>query len=701
MRKPLRIAVLLLSAAAGAAFGQAGPQRRVIVDLAGPGHGFRPDEAFGGGVDGAQQGDIDRLFTAHNMQAMRGAGLQAFTYRLRTELGVEAWHWNPVGTWSDAAHNQGYWTSSDRPGPPIQLSWGYKLPRRGDTQDNANNNDWSRLTDGDRATFWKSNPYLDPQALKDGEDHPQWLWLRLERTPIDAIRIDWADPYAVGFEVQYWTGRDDGDPSGKWITFPHGKVADGHGGSALLRLADTPIPTGYVRVLLHAGSHTAPPGSTDWRDRMGYAVREVSVGKLKPNGELEDVVRHVASHDGQTFTHVSSTDPWHRAVDRDPDLEQVGFDRLFASGLTFGKPAMVPTDLLFGTPENAEAELRYLARRGYPISRIELGEEADGQYASPADYGALYLQAVDRLKGILPGAALGGPSLQSAYTETVMLPDQPRFWNQGFVDYLKRRGRLGDLGFVSFEYYPFDDICGDIHAKLIEQTGLMAGIMERFAKDGVPAATPKVIAEYGFSAYSGRAMSEMPSALLMAGVNGQWLSQGGAAAYLFGYTPNWPANQHQACAGFGNMMTFMADPNGQATQPMPSYYTARLLTQAWTMPGHGLHRILPVETGDPAVKAYAVRRPDHRLGLLLINRSGARAFTLPLAAKGADGRVRPLAGPIEYWRYGPSQYAWKDAGEDSKPIRDLPPEHGRLARGAAGFALPADTVAVVLAADPG
>ena len=31
-------------------------------------------------------------------------------------------------------------------------------------------------------------------------------------------------------------------------------------------------------------------------------------------------------------------------------------------------------------------------KRGYPVSHIEMGEEPDGQYMLPEDYGALYLQ---------------------------------------------------------------------------------------------------------------------------------------------------------------------------------------------------------------------------------------------------------------------------------------------------------------------
>ena len=678
---------------AAPALGETLPRERVIVDPEARQASFRPDEFLGAAIDGSEQGEIDRELTPHNIAAMKSAGLRPLTYRLRTELGVEVWHWNPVGEWSDPKHQQGYWTSSDKAGKPIRLSWGYRLPRRGNTVDNATNDDYSRLTDGDRESFWKSNPYLDPSVLHDGQRHPQWLVLRFDHArPIDGATISWGTPFAVHYEVQYWTGATEYDPKGAWVTFPHGAIGDGRGGEVTLTLSDQPILTTHVRILLHQASGTAPPGSHDWRDRAGYAVREVFFGIRKADGSLDDVVVHSPTH-GQTFANVSSNDPWHRATDRNPNLEQAGIDRIFASKLGFGLPVMMPTGLLFDTPENIEAELRYIARRHYPVTQVELGEEPDGQYADPADYAALYLAIIDRAKAALPGARFGGPSLQSAFTD-LWMPAKPGSWNAGFVSYLRQRNRLDALGFVSFEYYPFDDICGDIHAKLIRQTRMLEEVAHRFDRDGVPRSIPRIITEYGFSAFSGRAMSEMPSALLMAGVNAQWLTLGGSAAYMFGYGPNLPINQHQPCAGYGNMMLQMADPHGQAAERMPSYWAARLLTEAWTLPGHGLHHLLAAKLDstdpDPDIVAYAVERPDRRLAVLLINRNAARAYQLELTSPHAS-----FTGKVDMYRYGPEQYAWLDDRAKSRPARSLPPARYRQ-MAVDPIDLPADTLAVVV-----
>ena len=208
------------------------------------------------------------------------------------------------------------------------------------------------MTDGDTNSYWKSNPYLT-QAYTGESDalHPQWVFLDLANSlPVSAIRIAWAEPYAVNYEVQYWTGEDPiKKPTlGVWVTFPGGAVHEGKGGAVTLQLADQPIAAQWVRILMRQSSNTCDThGSADKRNCVGYAIRKLYLGRTTADGKLHDVIRHTADQD-QTATYCSSVDPWHTPEDLDERAgDQLGLDYFFTSGATRKLPAMIPIAMIY------------------------------------------------------------------------------------------------------------------------------------------------------------------------------------------------------------------------------------------------------------------------------------------------------------------------------------------------------------------
>lgn len=714
-------AALVLALAAGLGAGAAAapatrqpPVDPIIIDISRPLNTVTPAAALGAALDGMGKGEVDGVLTPYNIEKMRAAGLRRITYRTRPELGIEAWHWSEEGTWSDPAHRQGYWTGSDNPSADAKVTWGYSLPRRGDTIDNANNLGYSRLDDGDPASFWKSNPYLDRRFTGLPASRPEWIVLSFGKlTRFDAARILWGAPFARHFLVQYWDGDDDFaegkqsvDDPGAWTTFPHGDVTvAGEPGEDVMRLADRPVATHFIRILMLQSSQTGPPGSTDVRDRLGYAVREVSAGVLGADGRFVDAVRHGRTRFSQTFAQVSSTDPWHRAIDRDPATEQPALSFVVGSGLSGGGPMMVPVGVWHDTPENAAAEVRYIERRGWPVTQVELGEEPDGQFIRPEDYADLYLETAKAIRAADPKLKLGGPSLQGPLTGPWPDPDEGDGWARRFVAELKARGALSELQFFSFEDYVFEDVCAPPGPLLRQETRTLGRSMARLAADGVPTDIPWVISEYGFSPFSDRAMSELPSALLAADIVGRFLSLGGSAAYMFGYPPDTPANQKFRCAGYGNMMLWEADDDDRARWPMPAFFAERMMAEDWGAPGDAPHRLYAARStlndpqGRPYVTAYPLLAPDGRWSIMLVNRDPERVHAAPIAFQGADGRRAPLAGPLRVVQYAPAQYVWLDRGEDSRPARDLPPVRYELAPGRT-LALPAMSLTVVSGEGP-
>ncbi len=635
LRKTLLISTALQLAFATQTHGNEKPLTvSAVVSADHPVNRLVPTEALGAGVDGHEKGECAQMFSDKNITEMLLAGLGPLTYRLRTELGSEAWHWNPRGAWSDPLHNCGYWTSDDSLGEAINVSYGYRLPRRGNTIDQANDDGYSRIADGDTNSFWKSNPYLDSHFTGESEDaHPQWVVIDLGAPKlVNAIRIHWGAPYATRYRVEYRPGNDpmhlQPDDDDDWQPFANGTIADAHGGNELVRLAERPRAVQFVRILISRSSHTTAESSGDVRDSLGFAIREVDLGKLGKDGRFHDHIRHAPDRHRQTIIYTSSTDPWHRAEDLDPSTEQPGLDFVLRSKLTNNLPVLVAAGVLYDTPENAAAEIQYLLRRNYSLEGIEMGEEPDGQWASPEDYAALYAGVARRLVALKSPLKVGGPSLQNFEDQLLTWADASgnRSWMNRFLGYI--RGAKVPFDFLSFEFYPFDNICADPAPHLLEIPKRLGAMMASLRKDGVPADIPWLMTEYGYSVFGGRPEVDIEGALFNADTVGAFLSLGGAKPYLYGYEPNYL--QDELKCSWGNLMMLQLSPKSDQLNRLSAYYAAQLLTKEWMQPvneqqeifpvvvketkndAHGLPAVASAKAGvrPLAVTAYAVRRPD-------------------------------------------------------------------------------------------
>ncbi len=631
---------------------------------------FDPITALGSTIDGHGEDATRYIFTRANVSAMKSVNFHPISYRLRTELGIEAWHWNPRGHWSDPARRQGYWTSADTIGSRITVSYGYVLPRRGNTIDQANDEGYSRLTDGDTTSFWKSNPYLDSRYTHEpSNSHPQWAIVDLEHNePIDAVRIMWGTPYATSYDVQYWEGEqpkgpdDNADDTG-WRTFSNGSIRSSNGGDVTLSLARRSISTRWIRILLRTSSGRAAASSSDVRDGLGFAIREISLGRIE-NGSFREVTRHAPNPGGQSRTYVSSTDPWHREIDRDEGTEQPGIDLVFASGITRGLPMLTPVGVLYDTPANAAALLRYVRKRHYPIPRIELGEEPDGQFASPLDFAALYAQVADSLRAVDADIILGGPSLQDARTKVMMAwkesDSDERSWLARFVTALAARGHGRDLGFVSFEFYPFDDACSGSALQLAEVARKIRNAVAQFRSDGVPKSVPLLMTEYGYSPFSTASEMNRAGAILNTVAVAEFLAEGGSEAFFYGTEPS-SLDRDAACDSWGDNTLFVADDDRHILAKNSTYHAAHMLTTLWADSAGGPHSMLATKVTAasgiaPPIGSYTLRRPDGRIAVLIANRDPANSWT-------ADVRgVGDAHATFDVWRLSGAEYKWHPNG---------------------------------------
>ncbi len=687
----------------------------ITVDTA-PAHriaSFRPLSALGSTVDKEPAGTIPQLYSQRNVRAMLDAGWGWLSYRLFTELSVQDWHWNPVGNFS--AGSGGYWTSSASVSrAPIADSFGYRLPHRGFTTDQGNNEDYSRLDDGDPHTYWKSDPYLsssftgEPDAL-----HPQWVVVDLESPrPVNAVKIAWSSPYATSYAIAYWIGSDPiGDPGhGRWALFPGGTVRQGNGGVSLFHISSVPIWARFVRVEMAESSNTCDShGASDPRDCVGYAINELFIGRLDARGRFRDYVHHApcgglnpgryACGLRQTATYVSSVDPWHSPVNRVRNQEQPGLDLIARSGLTRDIGATYPVPMLYSTPQNAVNEIAYLKARGYKIERVELGEETDGQYTTPEDYGALYVQWARALHRYDPHLKLGGPVFQGVNTDVPTWPDSSGnvSWFNRFLQYLQRRGAMSELSFMSFEHYPFPgcEHGAKLLADLVAEPGLMKNIASVWRKDGLPSTVPMYVTEANFSATNfTQTPMQIEGALWQADYMASALTSGVSGVVYYQYEPVPLSHNMQCPSDWGNLTMFDADANAKILARTAQYYAGRMLTREWVAPGnreHDLYKATVSGSGRKGlVTAYVVKRPDGLWSIMTVNKD-SRPHSIAIHF----GRKR-FAGTVTRTTFGSAQYVWRSKGAQSRPDPNDPPATTTMRASDAGvYVIPAQSITVL------
>ncbi len=638
---------------------------------------FDPDKAMGSSMDILSDKEFDIIYSEPIIKESLSAGWGPISYRQNTELTTEAWHWNPTGTWSDAAAKSGYFTGSAEPSEFLRKSFGYSLTHRGSTRGDASQNDFSRLTDGNPATYWKSNPYLTEKFTGESDSlHPQWIVVDFDAPQaISAISIAWANPYAKKYVVEYWTGREDAlnkQAGGQWIRFPNGEFTNATGDAAVRRLADKPVRTRFLRIWMAESSNTCDThGSADPRNCVGYAISEISIGNFNSQGQFVDLVHHTPGQ-AQTATQASSTDPWHTADNIVSSRVQTGFDLFFTSGITNHLPAMIPVAVVYATPEDAAAELSYIEKRHYPISYVEMGEEPDGEFMLPEDYAALYLQWATALHRVDPKLKLGGPIFTGLNEDLLAWPDAAgrTSWLGRFVDYLKAHNRMSDLKFVSFEHYPLAP-CEINWSDLYREPELVGRILKAWRDDGVPAEVPLMNTESNVSWALTDPMQDIFAGLWLADSVGTFLTQGGPGAVYY-HSPIQPERLRPGCHGWSTYGNFVANEKLEIRHHTAQYFASQLLNLDWVKHGAGEHQLfsaqadLQDDAGDTLITAYAVKRPDGQWSLLFVNKDPSNGHDVKIAftAEGKDSTAR-LEGDWKMVTFGAAEYVWHPAGADS------------------------------------
>jgi len=296
-----------------------------------------------------------------------------------------------------------------------------------------------------------------------------------------------------------------------------------------------------------------------------------------------------------------------------------------------------------------------------------MGEEADGQYMLPEDYGALYIQWATALHKVDPSLKLGGPSFTGENKDIEVWADANGkvSWLGRFLDYLRQHGRLDDLAFFSFEHYPYDP-CKTPWGVLYDEPDLVSHIMRTWREDGLPANVPMFITESNLSSSASETYMDLFSGIWLADYVGSFLAAGGNGIYFFHYLPL--LMEHGCNDSPGTFGMFTVGPDYQIQQPLAQFFVSQLINLEWVQPGSEQHEVFPAKgdiedgAGHALLTAYALKRPDGRWSLMIVNRDQQNSHRVQISLTDqGTGAASSFSGPVDIATFGSAQYQWHPA----------------------------------------
>jgi hypothetical protein len=217
-------------------------------------------------------------------------------------------------------------------------------------------------------------------------------------------------------------------------------------------------------------------------------------------------------------------------------------------------------------------------------------------------------------------------------------------------------------------------VCTDTETQLATTVPRLARSLERFHREGLPAETPILITEYGYSAFAGAPEVTRAGAILNTETVAAFLTLGGSQAFFYGTEPS-SLDRNAGCESWGDNTLFVSDDQRNIGAPTATYRAARLLTTMWADSAggaHTLYRARVATSGAPdstlPIAAYPVRRPDGAMAWLLINRDSTRTWSASL----------PARGTLDVWQLSAAEYQWHPNGPNGYAKPNVPPREFRV-----------------------
>ncbi len=242
---------------------------------------------------------------------------------------------------------------------------------------------------------------------------------------------------------------------------------------------------------------------------------------------------------------------------------------------------------------------------------------------------------------------------------------------------------------MSFEHYPFAPCGAQTEQNLLNEPGLVGGIVKTWQADGLPVGTPLLITESNYSSEYDRALPGYLGGALAGRRRGEFHGRRRVVVLSVRVRARSAVRLLALRHGLGVVGMWNATTHYTIKQPTSQYFAAQLLTQQWSQPVDAAHALHPARTdvvdshGRQIVTAYAVQRPDGQWAVLLVNKDPTTAYTVAVAFNGASG-AQYLSYPVAQVTFGPAQYVWHSNKRAGNASPDGPPATATAGGGAGG-----------------
>lgn len=646
MKKILVAAMLVLNSPVYAALSV------VAVDVNNTINAFSPGVAFAINTGEWQGYDLLRS----NVWQFQHAGFRYI--RFPGGSNSNEYHWNGNGAYD----SNGIWTTAGSPAPDT-FSPGFLNLSRHRGSSSVGYGKKAVVTDGDSGTFWRSYP---------GETAPQHIILDLgyadynPRT-VSRLVIEWGAAHPGNYKIQYsnagwispgiWAYNDTA-----WTDVSAGYLT-GTAGTADIPF--TAVSARYLRVLCLSYS-----GSNDV-----YEIKEIRAynGAALMTSNTPDVKQ-------QTFT-ISSTMSLGADFERFGNMDFEQFMSICRS-LTPAAEPVITVNFFTGTTQEA-ADWVYYANihRGYNIKYWEIGNENYGTWESggPASsdfYARRYIEFYDAMKAVDPSITIMPQFNTILDRENVTFPaNTGGNYLENFLKNLQAAGRADIIRDISIHKYPtYQPVSEavplanvDVWDTELQQLNTM---IDNYC--GGAGRTKIWLTEYN-DGIDSKYTNGYSNVLFISSFMLNYMKNGGDYGFYFADfgTPGPGQFDPAIFSDFGAIEGggLSGAYSSFRYQPRSAYWALWLLNNRFSAADTLGNTLVHTASSLPALKAYANKRGDRKLSIILVNTDKANSHNAAVSISGFSP-----AASADITTFSPQHYSWIEMGSLSHANPNLQPQ---------------------------